>query len=981
MGKKKIISLMAKYDTELYGRFASTIKFLLEQLLSQNGFHVQFVAARAKNPTSIIRNSEDDEKKKKYSKIKSITELDDLAGCRIIFYIEKDIERIIPLIRKDFKVINHKPHYSTDSYNATHFIVSLKKDRLKLTEYSAFTNLKCEIQLTTVLHHAWAELEHDIIYKPDQGLLKFAPEVFESIKGRFTDVMEKHIHKAQRSFDYIVEVLENLKQGKKVFDKTFVTSIEDAASNNAIHERLKLLLRYIEQYGDKTPPDIDIIKILRAALEKAKALPVEPIKTLLGEFEGRSYDDVVAVVLDILKRLRFVYLEKVFAVLTELSTDESIKDRKRVFEVVAKMTKPVYVEKDKKIYFHAQLNILDTIEKWEDPKLVANTAMIVEVGKHVLHLEFDASTWTSSGVTIRHGAIPATSTVIKLRKRMINLLIKTYKKQENIQNKFSILEALETAAENPIHTTYSEDMEAMVLDNLDEIVKFYISIAPSADLDVVHKIEKQLHWFKRRFEKDAPINLAELDAIIQKNEPYQLYRILVGYDGDYLPDVDFEESRKIRDEKITEIVQDISETNYEEWLKKILLIIKNYPDTEERGEFNYFRKLLNEISKVKPKIGLKLLEEKVFEPFTDIIIAGIWCSTEKETAKDILNDWITQGKFLPAMAVVFEFISEEDLPLVLPLIKKLVKKAKTDGDVNTLNHLVRAIGFKKFQNSIKDLQSLLIDIIQALTDLRNTWWVQNIWYSSESLFANLSKEEWKVVLDSLVSVPNLSYEAEAVLSLVAKNNPKDFIQFFERRVKIKKKTKRDDRYDAIPFNFTPRQVGELSDLSEATKKVFVDEIFKWFKGSHWLNYWEGSHLLKNLFPRFDSYLESKLIALLKSKATNKARTAIAVLRVYEGEGFLHNVCKEFIKQFPNSKKYQNEMFMILSQTGTVSGEYGFVDAYQAKIADVQSWKSDKSKAIKNFVTSYEKYLKNRIAWEKKRADEGKDHRKREYGEK
>ncbi|MDO8656285.1 MAG: RelA/SpoT domain-containing protein, partial [Nanoarchaeota archaeon] len=309
---------MTEYNAELYGRFVSTIKFLLEQLLSQNDFRAQFVAARVKNIISLRKKIK---KNGAYLKMKSVAELDDLAGCRIIFYIEKDVDRIFPLIRKAFKIVNYKLRYSTDRYNATHIIVSLKKDRLKLIEYSAFANLKCEIQMTTVLHHAWSELEHDVIYKPDPSLFEFAPEVFESIKGRFTDVMEKHIKEAQRSFDYIFEELEKLKQGKKIFDNTFIASIEDTDSNNAIHERLKLLLQYIEQYGDKTPPDIDIIKILRAALEKAKALPTKPLKTPLGEFDGRSYDDVVAVVLDILKRLRFVYLDKVFTVLTELSTD------------------------------------------------------------------------------------------------------------------------------------------------------------------------------------------------------------------------------------------------------------------------------------------------------------------------------------------------------------------------------------------------------------------------------------------------------------------------------------------------------------------------------------------------------------------------------------------------------------------------------------------------------------------------------------
>ncbi|MBU0569355.1 hypothetical protein KKB40_01060, partial [Patescibacteria group bacterium] len=185
----------------------------------------------------------------------------------------------------------------------------------------------------------------------------------------------------------------------------------------------------------------------------------------------------------------------------------------------------------------------------------------------------------------------------------------------------------------------------------------------------------------------------------------------------------------------------------------------------------------------------------------------------------------------------------------------------------------------------------------------------------------------------------------------------------------------------IPFNFAPRQTGKFVALPEANKKIFVDEIFKWFKSESWLNYWEGAHMLQNLFPNFDPYLEQKLIELLKSKKKNKARIAIYILRAYKGDIFLHEVCKEFIKQFPNNRRYQNEMFVILSQTGVVSGEYGFVNAYEGKITDIQSWKTEKSKIIQNFIKKYEDYLRRRIDSEKKRADEEIDHRQREYGEK
>ena len=92
---------------------------------------------------------------------------------------------------------------------------------------------------------------------------------------------------------------------------------------------------------------------------------------------------------------------------------------------------------------------------------------------------------------------------------------------------------------------------------------------------------------------------------------------------------------------------------------------------------------------------------------------------------------------------------------------------------------------------------------------------------------------------------------------------------------------------------------------------------------------------------------------------------------------MHDVCKEFIKK-NHSNKYEKEMFIILSQTGVVSGEYGFVEAYKAKRQEIQDWKKDKNKTILSFVKKYETYLDRRIAYERKRADEDVEMRKREF---
>ena len=84
---------------------------------------------------------------------------------------------------------------SPDEYNARHIVLRLKENRFNLPEYSEYKGLLCEIQLTTVLFHAWAEIQHDIIYKPNKELLEFDKPAFDNINNYFKEIMEKYLKK------------------------------------------------------------------------------------------------------------------------------------------------------------------------------------------------------------------------------------------------------------------------------------------------------------------------------------------------------------------------------------------------------------------------------------------------------------------------------------------------------------------------------------------------------------------------------------------------------------------------------------------------------------------------------------------------------------------------------------------------------------------------------------------------------------------
>jgi tetratricopeptide (TPR) repeat protein len=81
-------------------------------------------------------------------------------------------------------------------YQSKHLLVKLGEDRSSLVENEEFVDLVCEIQVRTILQHAWAEMEHDIQYKNDEeipldlkkrfsalsGLLELADREFQNIQ-------------------------------------------------------------------------------------------------------------------------------------------------------------------------------------------------------------------------------------------------------------------------------------------------------------------------------------------------------------------------------------------------------------------------------------------------------------------------------------------------------------------------------------------------------------------------------------------------------------------------------------------------------------------------------------------------------------------------------------------------------------------------------------------------------------------------------
>ena len=194
------------------------------------------------------------------------------------------------------------------------------------------------------------------------------------------------------------------------------------------------------------------------------------------------------------------------------------------------------------------------------------------------------------------------------------------------------------------------------------------------------------------------------------------------------------------------------------------------------------------------------------------------------------------------------------------------------------------------------------------------------------------------------------------------------------RLAYEKEKNDSTKYEAIPYD-----LGELSEPLSKTPELVIETIKDIYDQDQYLFTYRGAKLIKNIFPNIENNLKELLIAISNTKHKNDVLFVLSILRNYDGNPTIYPVCKEVTKVLGDDESLRNEMLIILSSTGVVSGEYGLVEAYKKKIVDIQPWTNDEQPEVAAFATEYINYLNNRIEFETKRADEEIALMKNEYG--
>ena len=193
---------------KLYEDFGRAIEAILTKTIELAGIRFHSINSRPKSPESFKRKLERADPPYTHP----LEQVTDLAGVRVITYFPKDVDEIAELIVKTFSIdwensVDKRKASSPDrfGYASLHYVVQLDDVRRRQVEYERFAKLKCEVQIRTILQHAWAEIEHDLEYKSEvdvpleirrrfaalSGLLEIADREFETIRKEEEEIRKR----------------------------------------------------------------------------------------------------------------------------------------------------------------------------------------------------------------------------------------------------------------------------------------------------------------------------------------------------------------------------------------------------------------------------------------------------------------------------------------------------------------------------------------------------------------------------------------------------------------------------------------------------------------------------------------------------------------------------------------------------------------------------------------------------------------------
>lgn len=994
-----------KQGRGLYGDFAATVAAILSSAIQrEKNLRLQHLQHRAKDATSLQKKlaqrgvSEDHDIE---------TDIKDLAGCRVVFYTNSDVSRFLSsgIVADNFEIDweRTKIHYpvpstanATELFIANNYVVRLKDGRIALAEYAAFAGLLCEVQVQTALHHAWSEMAHDTIYKKPALEGGFGGELMKGIEERMQAIMRDHLLPAGYEFQKVVTDFERLSSGKELFDRGALKALDECTDNNARFELLQRFIKYVlPNYDDPAGVQTDVRTAMIAVVKASRESSAQPIQTPFGSWQGYSALRVAGTALDVIDRLRYIGIEAVeatFDALAELVAGSSNDDEKK--RIIKSANRLAAYDKD--AWSQAGPVVQQALVKRIKQINVANREplrpLILEALPCVLDTEIRGQSSTHDTVTFHRGVVASSNMLAALRVDAIEILFELLKTGTNDSEQGAVIGALAAAMRAPTGAAPSAELWEVVLSDAQRIVAFYASVADTLSFELRQKLEHNMLWLYRHNRGPAIEGQSEkitaarkrlveqifaFRDLINHDRAFVVYKTLVGYQSVFAPEwegdpLNYTQREQHRKSLSAKLLDEVTEASADEWLKILVRCAKT--ESDDLATFPSFAEFLESLGHSKPEIVTTYLDrlEGRFANFLPAILKGLENGPTAAEVQLTVRAWLEHGQHLSGLMRYARSAEPFDIELASTGVKKAIE---CDDHIATLYAVDAAIA--RHGDVVGGLvEPVFLPAVMYLEKCKDTRWVNGTWHveQAHSIFTDLKPDQVDLILAALRQHAKIDYSLEQILCSIASKWPEKAVDFLVKRIEAEPPGLTDVRYEALSDHFEA-----LPDRLRASLKYVLAKAHEMFTGDSSLFVYRGGRLVHALFPAFTSELESELSNMVRSAVRADLEFVVCLLRNYGGENAIHGLCKTIIDALPEDDALLGDIEASLDHNGMVSGTFGVVEALEQKKLELQSWLTDPRDKVKAFASRHIRDLEQQMASEQRRAEEGLEMRKREYG--
>ena len=984
-----------------YEKLAEITAQLLERaIITEGGFRLQQIQHRAKTVESLSRRLEEIGQLGTHE---IEVHRKDLAGCRVVFYTNNDVNRFANsgLLRELFDIDwdrsrFHQPGPSQGSaaelFQSYNYVLKLKADRTALLEYREFEGLYCEIQVQTTLNHAWAEMAHDTIYKRPE-LQGFGSRELEAIERRLEDAMRKYLLPAGYLFQRIATDVQRLAEGKALFDGGVLDAVLAAENNNERYEAIVQLKDYVlPHYDDVEGVFAEIRNKLKRAWLVAGETETVPHETPFGGIKGYEPHQITGQIAEIIEQYRYLDPEETYTFICDLyvQTPEA-ESRNQLIKLAERLASPA-LQVWERCSPAIQVILAEMLSKEQDIATIAPLATII-VSK-ILEPEVTGTTSSSTTITLHRGAVVHSYDLQKAR-RMVIETIAAYAESvtgddEALQ---SAVGSLFDSGRSPRNGAESPELAAMIFSDLGYALERMIEFASKASLNVRQDIESRLlqYW---RWNRSLPEhlrsetrvveahhqlvnNMIRLRETLNADEEFVAFKTIVGYKSVFPHQWDEERWDFERDEAVRELRQDeladsITPENWSTW-KSWLATAANVK-SNDLATFPPYARFLSTVAARQPTLAFELLSDRSILPDWTIhpIAHALLEGGLRADVVALLRQWLDEGRFVREIARLAVSTSNVDATL----ISEVAERAIHDADEAACTALVGGAVRHYADDPGFWRDEIFFPCLTVLQQADSHEWIDRSWHppGRDSFFDNLDADQSRAVLEAMVSLPRVSYQAEQILSSIAATCPLIVLDWFGQRVEIVAQEP-SSSFDSIPFRF--QSVHKALQLHPRDVIAFVRD---WHDRGDGYGRWVTSRFLSQVYPNFEEPLPTALMDIIDNADTEDLAFVASSLQGFDGRAELLPVLRAILASKAANDEIAQAVSRVLLETGVMTGEFGAAQTYQAKADLLAPWLDDENGRVAEFAAREIHTFELMVASENRRAQEEIAMRRLRYGE-